>query len=101
MNDYSNYNYFKGEDENPFDAQKQADARMFWEYEELFENRYIRALFTPADYDFLPDGNEWRTAVEAGNKEAMFQYWMCQTLDNIADKTETPFSEINSRYWGR
>lgn len=40
MKDYSMYRYYKGEDNSPFDKEKQNTEYMFWLYEASFEKDF-------------------------------------------------------------
>ena len=40
MKDYSMYRFFKGENENPFNKEKQEKAHFFWFYESIFESNF-------------------------------------------------------------
>jgi hypothetical protein len=57
MKNYNMYRYFKGEDENPFDKEKQNNQFMFWFYENHFDLLFDK--YESSDwYDFFGAGTE-------------------------------------------
>jgi hypothetical protein len=69
MKDYSMYKYFKGEKENPFDAETQNSANRFWEYESMFEYKFY------IDQEF-----------KEKNKGESFNIWMEKLFIRLSDK---------------
>lgn len=78
------YKYFKGEQQNPFDHEKQNARHMFWFYESIFERDFLQGNFT--DENWIPpdaaDHKEWVIVLKDKpvDKEELFKLWLYHEL---------------------
>lgn len=107
MEKYSIYKYFKGEDSNPFDSEKQNYQNQFWMYESLFEHKFNRADFNPDVWltpTMLPSTIQEMKEVLSENpisKEELFSVWLFSLLMEYLPDKNMPDHEnhYNKLYW--
>ena len=81
------YKYFKGENENPFDSEKQNSQFMFWGYESAFEESFEKGDFNPDSWipPYASDIKEWKAVLlqKPVDKEELFKLWSYNILMNV------------------
>jgi hypothetical protein len=87
MANYNMYKFFRGEEKNPFDRDKQNAEFMFWGYEKSFEELFSKGDFNPDSWipPYSSDIKEWRAVLsqEPVDKEELFKLWIYNLLMNV------------------
>lgn len=89
---YSMYKYFKGEQQNPFDHEKQNPQEQFWGYEQLFEEKFNSGDFSPDAWvvPYATDIDQWKTALSSKDKEELFKIWLYRLLmEHLPEKYQS------------
>lgn len=103
-NDYSMYNYYKGEEENPFDAEKQNSEFMFWGYELHFDKLYNNGNYKKDTFKHIAVGQETevRNVLKShpADKERLFKSWLYHLLwDQLPSKWGLSFESLRKAYF--
>ncbi|MBV5348836.1 hypothetical protein JZU61_04170 [bacterium] len=103
--DYSMFNFYKGEKENPFDQEQQNAAANWWFYESVFED-----LFNEGDFSldrwvvpYASDIDEWKVALSKKpsiDKEQLFRIWLYRLLmEHLPEKYQSESDHFLKLYF--
>lgn len=98
------FKYFKGEEINPFDNEKQNSQYQFWGYEQLFEYKFKAGNFS---FDMwvppnTPDVKEWEKALSGKpvNKDELFKIWLFNlVMVHLPEKYQSPGNSFLRLYY--
>lgn len=105
IKDYTIYKFYKGEDINPFDADKQSVEHSFWEYERMFDELFNEGDFSIKSWTIGLDmtaTKEWEEVLSQKpvNKEELFKLWLYELLAiHLPDKYESKPDHFIKLYW--
>lgn len=104
MEKYNTYRYFKGQETNPFDSEKENTQHQFWGYEQLFEMKFKENNFSTLAW--IPpnteDEKEWQKALSDSpiDKEELFKLWLFNlVMVHLPEKYQSPGDSFLRLYY--
>lgn len=98
------YKYFKDEDKNPFDHDRQNAESNFWDYESQFEEKFNAGNFNAETWipPFAEDTKEWEEVLSGKpvDKEELFKLWLFNLLMvHLPEKYQEPGNSFLKLYY--
>jgi len=97
------YRYYKGEENNPFNRDKQTTQHGFWDYEKIFEEKFNEGNFNIDAWHFnISAEKEWKDVLSKKpiDKDELFKLWLFELLMvHLPDKYESEDKRFLNLYW--
>lgn len=90
--DYSIYRYYKGEAKDPFSRETQNTESNFWDYESIFEDKFLKGDFSPDAWvvPYADDIDQWKVALSSKDREEVFKIWLYRLLmEHLPEKYQS------------